>query len=325
MNRLLFSVIIPTFNRAHTIIETLDSVKSQTYRPIEIVIVDDGSVDETRTMIAAWTEKNQELQLKISYNYQDNAGSSAARNRGIAICKGEFIQFLDSDDTIYPNRLEKLVEKFEEGYEFIETGFEGFIINTQGEREIIKTHLGHVDKKHIKLLLQGRLWANTLRSAFTRTLIEKVGLWNEKMSAFEDYEYVIRTLSINPLPKVISIREVLASARRDGGKRISNDLRTYKGRNQRIHCEELIGKLTLNNVDIPTDWKKIFLTRMLSMGLRCEANGWHDLGARCLEIVQQNPTRLNFKNQLKMYLLKWYTSYPGLSRFIVKDLFKLPK
>lgn len=323
--RSLFSVIIPTFNRAHTILETLDSVKHQTYRPIEIIIIDDGSVDDTSIIAQEWKGNNQEAHLRITYEYQTNAGAGAARNRGIAICKGEYIQFPDSDDTIYANRLGKLVEQFRKGFEFIETGFEGFIINSYGQREIISTHLGHINRDHIRLMLQGRLWANTLRSAFTKALIDRVGPWNEKMSAFEDYEYVIRALTLNPFPRAISIQEVLASARRDGGQRISDNLKTYKGRKLRIYCEELLARQTLANLIVPEDWKKIYLARMLSMGLRCEANGWHDLGVQCLRIVTNQPIRLNLKNQLKTYLLKYFNLCPGMSRFIVKTVFKLPK
>lgn len=88
----LVSVIIPTFNRAHMINDALDSVLQQTYKNIEVIIIDDGSTDDTQDLITNINDP------RLRYVKQENAGVSAARNHGVAISKGVYIAFLDSDD-----------------------------------------------------------------------------------------------------------------------------------------------------------------------------------------------------------------------------------
>ncbi len=96
------SVIIPTYNRASLIHKAIDSALAQTYPNVEIIVVDDGSTDNTKEVIAAYGDR-------VRYIYQSNAGPSAARNNGAHSSDARFIAFLDSDDTIYPTKLEKQV------------------------------------------------------------------------------------------------------------------------------------------------------------------------------------------------------------------------
>ena len=93
------SVIIPTYNRAALLREAIDSVLAQTYADFEIIVVDDGSVDDTAAMLATLTDP------RLRYVRQANAGRSAARNQGLALAQGEFICFLDDDDAFLPNKL----------------------------------------------------------------------------------------------------------------------------------------------------------------------------------------------------------------------------
>ena len=99
------SVIIPTYNRAHYICETIDSILAQTYRDYEIIVVDDGSADNTRKVL-------QKYDGKVRYFYQKNRGPSAARNFGISQSQGEYIAFLDDDDLWTENKLELQIDFF---------------------------------------------------------------------------------------------------------------------------------------------------------------------------------------------------------------------
>jgi glycosyltransferase involved in cell wall biosynthesis len=98
----LVSVIIPSYNRAALIGRAIDSVLGQTYPDVQVIVVDDGSTDDTRQMLERYDGR-------VRYIYQHNRGPSAARNRGAAQAEGEYIAFLDSDDTILPTKVAKQV------------------------------------------------------------------------------------------------------------------------------------------------------------------------------------------------------------------------
>ena len=102
----LVSVIVPVYNGAGFITDTLLSVKDQTHDHLECIIVDDGSVDDTAIIVRQWIKTDN----RFSYIYQDNKGLSAARNTGLAHAKGSFIQFLDADDILLPSKIEKQLE-----------------------------------------------------------------------------------------------------------------------------------------------------------------------------------------------------------------------
>lgn len=95
----IVSVIIPTYNRKHFLLEAVDSVFAQTYRDLEVIVVDDGSTDGTGEALGRHKPR-------LIYTYQANKGAGAARNRGIELARGEFIAFLDSDDLWLPKKLE---------------------------------------------------------------------------------------------------------------------------------------------------------------------------------------------------------------------------
>jgi glycosyltransferase involved in cell wall biosynthesis len=96
------SVIIPTYNRADLIGRAIDSILAQTLRAVEILVIDDGSTDNTRKVVGVYGEP-------VRYIYQDNQGISSARNRGIELATGEYIAFLDSDDYFLLNNLEEKI------------------------------------------------------------------------------------------------------------------------------------------------------------------------------------------------------------------------
>ncbi|MGB7921396.1 MAG: glycosyltransferase family 2 protein [Desulfobacterales bacterium] len=99
-----FTVFIPTFNRSRTLARALESVAAQTYRDFEVVIIDDGSEDDTRQLVQRW-QKGADFPLR--YYWQENQGKFAAHNNAIACASGYFFVLLDSDDTLLPQTLER--------------------------------------------------------------------------------------------------------------------------------------------------------------------------------------------------------------------------
>ena len=103
----LVSVVIPTYNQPGMLIEAIGSVLAQTYRNVEIIVVDDGSTDDTASRLAPYVEQNH-----IKYVHQKNKRQAAARNKGISEAHGTLIAFLDHDDLWGPEKLEKQVPLF---------------------------------------------------------------------------------------------------------------------------------------------------------------------------------------------------------------------
>jgi|Deesub1362A_J573_1020465.scaffolds.fasta_scaffold00522_23 glycosyltransferase involved in cell wall biosynthesis len=101
------TVIVPTYNRAHLLKETIESVLNQTFQDYEILIVDDGSTDKTKEVVESFQID------KIRYIYKKHSGAPETRNKGIENAKGDFIVWLDSDDTLTPNALELTFKEFE--------------------------------------------------------------------------------------------------------------------------------------------------------------------------------------------------------------------
>lgn len=105
MNKPLISVIIPVYNGEQYLAEAIESVLAQTLRPIEVIVVDDGSTDGS-------AEVAKNFQSKIKYFYQRHSGASAARNRGADLSKGKYLAFLDSDDIWEVNKLADQMKAF---------------------------------------------------------------------------------------------------------------------------------------------------------------------------------------------------------------------
>ncbi|TPV35749.1 glycosyltransferase family 2 protein [Paucihalobacter ruber] len=183
----LVSIIIPVYNRQELISNAIMSVHEQTYRPIECVIVDDGSTDDSVVII-------QELQIKLdSDNFsinlflQDNAGAPSARNKGIKNAKGEFIQFLDSDDLLYPEKLQIQVSFLKEHIE-CDGVYGDWHHGTVDNYDLIK------GEKWDDMLSQfyGRRVIHTLSFLFRRSMILKIGLWDISLKRNQEIDYFLR-------------------------------------------------------------------------------------------------------------------------------------
>jgi glycosyltransferase involved in cell wall biosynthesis len=125
----LVTVVIPTYNRAEYVTDALDSVWAQSYRPLEVIVVDDGSTDDTETVVDKWITAHQDDGFKATYRYQENAGAPAARNHGLHETTGDWVKFLDSDDILYPESIERQVGASQ----------------SLGDREIVFGDLGRMD------------------------------------------------------------------------------------------------------------------------------------------------------------------------------------
>ncbi|KXK37095.1 MAG: glycosyltransferase family 2 protein [Saprospiraceae bacterium] len=133
-----FSIIIATYNRAHTIRTPIDSILNQTFEDWELIIVDDGSTDDTKEIVLSYNDP------RIRYVWQENQKESASRNHGMDLAQGEWICFQDSDDEYLPQHLEILYQGIHNNpdYKVIKSGM---IISKNGE-EIYRTGLKPASK-----------------------------------------------------------------------------------------------------------------------------------------------------------------------------------
>lgn len=183
----LVSVIIPTFNSSRWIKEAIDSVLDQTYKNIEIIVVDDGSTDSTKKVLDNYIDKNQ-----IYYYYINNSGPAAARNFGIKKSKGDLISFLDSDDLWIKDKIEKQLNFLTDNPEIdlLLTNIE--VINAHGQTLYFhKNKLPKETKQIIKAFFNSKIIMNTPTILFKRHILEKVGGFDNSLRYREDHMFLM--------------------------------------------------------------------------------------------------------------------------------------
>lgn len=186
----LVSIIIPTYNRAHFLRECVESVFNQTYRPIEIVIIDDGSNDKTIELLTELEAEASQLEdIKLIWKSVDNGGAPRARNLGFNISAGEYIVFLDSDDMLLPEKVATQAKQLEGGL------FD--MVYARNQRlglhgEMIKKLSGRALTNDSRDLFEYS-W-QTMCALYRRSYLEEVGPWNEKLVISQDWEYCIRCI-----------------------------------------------------------------------------------------------------------------------------------
>jgi glycosyltransferase involved in cell wall biosynthesis len=186
----LISVVIPTHNRRRLLARALDSVLSQTVKADEILVIDDGSTDDTDRFVAKTYPQVRLLR-------QENLGVSAARNAGIRAARGELIAFLDSDDEWLPRKLERQLEA-------MESSPSSLLCHTD-EIWIRRGRRVNPMKKHRKF--GGWIFERTLPLCVIspssvvaeRRLLDDVGLFDESLPACEDYDLWLRVCSRFPV------------------------------------------------------------------------------------------------------------------------------
>lgn len=182
----LISVIIPTYNRAKTIIRAIESALKQTYTNMEIIIVDDASGDNTGEIVKGIEDS------RIKYiKHETNKGGAAARNTGIDEAKGEYVAFLDSDDVWLPEKIEKQVKLFERSDPKIGVIYTGFYRTDEDDR--ITEHVTPSKKGDLyNRLLEGNFIGTTSVIMAKRECLKQVGGFNASLPSCQDWDLYIR-------------------------------------------------------------------------------------------------------------------------------------
>lgn len=222
----LVSIIIPTYNRCDLLLLAVESCLSQECSSYEIIIIDDGSTDETRRIIESrlmldWSGCN------INYNCQDNAGASAARNYGLRLAKGKYVQFLDSDDELFKDKLKKQLSILEDPVNSLMQmsycfGRMGKSIDSQGERIGVKADT----VEELLELLASRIThvMSTPAALWRRDFLMAGEGWRAEISFGDDLEYYCRLVA--RLRGFSFISEELFWVRVHESSRLSSDTMT---------------------------------------------------------------------------------------------------
>ncbi|MGB6972766.1 MAG: glycosyltransferase, partial [Desulfobulbales bacterium] len=177
------SIIIPTYNRAYCLQKAIDSVLSQTYPYFELIVVDDGSKDNTANLVENYNSD-------IVFIRQENKGPAAARNRGVQAARYELLAFLDSDDWFVENKLEVQVRALQEKPAYLishtqEIWYRNGSILNQKTRH--RKNSGDIFSQSLELCAVGMSTVLMYRKIF-----ERFGLFDEEFPCCEDYELWLR-------------------------------------------------------------------------------------------------------------------------------------
>lgn len=290
------SVVIPTYNRANYIVRAIKSVLAQTYKNYEIILVDDGSIDETRNILEPYLQS-------IRYVYQNNAGPAAARNNGITLADGEWLAFLDSDDIWLPHKLEiqllhciKLntdscfhdVSFSDSSSEYIASWNE--YVN-KGQLGLPTLRTGILPDAYKRMMNTGHLFLTTT-FLVRRSVIHHMGYFNEDFRTSEDLEFYFRLAARY---RVAYISEALA-VYSPGTHRITDTERIYRDR--------------INAIRYSLDDRLAFGDIVLA---KCARNGLLQ-EMRSLAGLYRRSNR--YKNALEMYLKCFLIKSSSLNRIV---------
>lgn len=183
----MVSVIIPNYNHARYLSDAIDSILAQTYSNYEILVIDDGSTDNSREVAAQYGDK-------INYIYKDNAGLSAARNTGIRRSKGEFIALLDADDMYQPEFMQTLVQvlKTRKAVDGVYCGYQFY--TDEGEPMSQIENRVFPDDQMYKTFWGANYWVPEC-VIMRRKCYETAGPYDESLRALEDWDVWLRILA----------------------------------------------------------------------------------------------------------------------------------
>ena len=205
------SIIIPIYNTGDKLVRCLESVLNQTHDDFECLLVDDGSIDQSPRIIDEFAAKDS----RFKAIHKPNGGVSSARNEGLRIADGEWVVFLDSDDTIKPNHIEAMLSVVEDGIDIVFTGFEQIVAGNQivkghaYDRQIYKGKDGIAnffdETEALNFMIP---WDRMYR----RSVIVKEGiLFDTKLSLSEDrlfcYQYLLHTSGIATIPEITYLHD----------------------------------------------------------------------------------------------------------------------
>lgn len=283
MGKPAVSIIIPCYNSEKWIVDSLQSIYNQTYKNFEVIVIDDGSEDNTNKIV-------QEFDSSIIYKYQKNKGPAAARNLGVKIAKGDYIAFLDSDDLWEKNKLEKQLSYLNKNKEVDLILTNVTVVNENGS--FLFHHDNNVpsDKEElIRAFFLGKIVMNTPTIFMKKEVFNEVGGFIESLPLREDHFFL---MVVSKRYKVGHIKDYLVK-RRIRESSISHDINP----NEVLELNRPFIKISLENFPFLKKYENQVLSNLNI-----------SIGKRFWKLGDFNNSRTYFKKSI-MYQFDNYKSY----------------
>lgn len=244
-----FSIVIPIYNAEATLRETLASIASQSYKHFEVIAINDGSTDNSLTILEAW--KNEQPHIPVEVVSQANQGLGASRNTAIAKAKNDWIALLDADDLWLPQKLERLAEAIENNpdYDLLFHGFSTF--GTKRNR----TRSGYPITSIEDLLTKGNPIMPSAMAARANVLTENLFSIDKNIHGAEDLDLWLRLLKNGY--RFFQLNETLTLYRQTGG--MSTNLKDHLQKVHTVidyyHQQDWFDKNTLDKAMARKNWE----------------------------------------------------------------------
>jgi GT2 family glycosyltransferase len=280
----LVSTIIPVYNRPEMLRQAVGSVLAQTYRPIEIIVVDDGSTDETPRVAEVLAAEHPE---EIRFLRKENSGPGPTREAGRLLARGEFIQYLDSDDLLRPRKFEIMVQALRERPEC--GAAYGYICLHPENGPPLATpykESGIARETLFPRILADRWW-NTDAPLFRRSICDAVGPWSD-LRWSQDWEYDGRVGALGT--RLVHCPEFVCDQRQHSEQRQTtpaNWMQPLRLRERRRFLEMMFGHAEQAGVAPETPERKHFARWCFAVARQCAAMGVVDEARRCLDLADR--------------------------------------
>lgn len=305
------SVIIPTYKRSEYIERAIHSILMQTYKDIEIIVVDDNDSDTEERKILEEKMKKYSNNKKIIYmQHKQNKNGAAARNTGIKIAHGEYITFLDDDDYFLTNRIEKMVNTLRENNEF-DCAYSSTIITKN--KKIIGYNKAEESGNMKKQLLVGDFSFGSGSNIFFRAnAIKKINGFDESFKRHQDIETMLRYFNIG---KIIAVKEYLLVKTQDDR---SNEPDIEKYENIKEHYFQSFK----NDIDqlSKKDYNRFFKNNYMELVYTCIRTKKYKLCRKYENKVKQYG-RIGLKNRVRILML-YINNYIKIEKikYIIKNI-----
>lgn len=214
----LVSVIIPTYKRAMYLKRAINSVLAQSYKNIEIIVVDDNEPDsiyrkDNENMLKEFIEENKVIYIK----HPKNMNGAAARNTGIKKAKGKYITFLDDDDYFIDNRIEIIVDRLKNNAEY-DGAYTGFKC-VSNNKVVFKRNGEKSGNLKLNVLMQDSFFGTGSNMFFKAEIVKKIGFFDEKFTRHQDMEYMARFFDYG---KILAVKDILVIKYLDDKTNVQN-------------------------------------------------------------------------------------------------------